>query len=127
MSLATTIALLAAAFRPKSNPFARWEAERARIMARCAELESENARIRADNVRLRQIANDLQARLAEAQGQAVRQFAGQHPALPQQGFAMANPGGQQLGAQTLLLDAEFWRNCVPSRQQAFNVFGGRGA
>ena len=129
MTFASVIALLAAAFaRPRPDA----SAERLR------NLEAENSRLRSDNARLRAIANDLQGRLAMAQGQAVRQFVGQNHALPQQGFAMANPdwrqlgqlAGQrywqesqlgQLGAQTLAFDAETFCNCIPSRMQVLNM------
>ena len=66
---------------------------------RIRELESENARLRSDNARLRAIANDLQGRLAMAQGQAVRQFPFENSTFVQQavyagelGVCMCVPG-----------------------------------
>ena len=99
MSLATTIALLAAAFKPKPD---RWEVERARLLARCVELEAESARLRRDVAAAQML-------LAEAQ-----RLAAAPPGVGQVNLANWQ-GHQMLGAQTLALDAEFWRNCTPSR------------
>ena len=139
MSLASvTVAFIAALARPRVA---------AQPDGRVARLERENARLRADNVRLRQIANDLQARLAEEQRrqdvqevhspfegmlpderrreatwilerQALRDFM-----ASQQNLSQTQTVGQ-LGAQSLQFDAEYWRNCIPSRMQVLRARGG---
>jgi hypothetical protein len=130
MSLASvTVAFIAALARPRVA---------AQPDSRVARLERENGRLRSDNARLGQIANDLQSRLAEAQSRHDVQevhspFEGMPPderrreatwilerqALRDFMTAQQNPSQTQsvgqLGAQNLALDAEFWRNCSPSR------------
>ena len=103
MSLATSLALLAAVFRarPPAEPDPIAARERARIMARCAELESENARLRRDLAQTQML-------LAEAQRLAAAEERSRYVELGSAGPAML------LGSQNLTLDAEIWRNCVPS-------------
>jgi hypothetical protein len=127
MSLANSfIAFLVAADRAKPDPSA------SRISA-----------LEVENIRLRSAVSELRARLAAAQaplegprgpsGPAMAAQTSDWPAeqmAQHQEVAMANPVGQwrdqqlgRLGAQNLALDAEYWRNCTPSRS---SVWGGRG-
>ena len=90
MTFASVLALVVAAVakpRVKPDPVA------ARLMARIEELESEVARLRRDLAAAQML-------LAEAQRLAA--------------VGQVNLANWQ-GHQTLALDAEFWRNCCPSR------------
>jgi hypothetical protein len=110
MSLASvTIAFLAALARPR--PVAEPDPS-------LAALQSENARLRRDLVAAQALLAETQRRGAAAEGQARRLGALQQSDLG------AYSRAQQLGAQTLALDPEFWRNCTPSRAQVFGAWRG---